>query len=173
MNSAQLDIDFFRKFVETKLIMNRIDNPSDIKNFIFAGNSTFTLKNPNTNKHFTYKVYNPNKNKEKEDIFFVKVLTGTNNETDYSYVGYVKNDKYYHGKPNKTKIKPDSPSVLGFRYLLNNIENLKLEFMHEGRCGRCGRKLTHPESLENGIGPECSSIIEKNIFNKKQSKIKF
>lgn len=26
----------------------------------------------------------------------------------------------------------------------------------EGRCLRCNRKLTHPESIEAGIGPECA-----------------
>jgi hypothetical protein len=30
-----------------------------------------------------------------------------------------------------------------------------LEVWHEGRCGRCGRALTVPESVERGIGPEC------------------
>jgi hypothetical protein len=30
---------------------------------------------------------------------------------------------------------------------------------HEGRCGRCGRKLTVPESIESGFGPECASIL--------------
>jgi len=28
---------------------------------------------------------------------------------------------------------------------------------HEGKCGRCGRKLTVPLSIETGIGPECAS----------------
>jgi hypothetical protein len=27
---------------------------------------------------------------------------------------------------------------------------------HEGRCGKCGRLLTVPESVETGIGPECA-----------------
>jgi Family of unknown function (DUF6011) len=26
---------------------------------------------------------------------------------------------------------------------------------HEGRCGRCGRLLTVPESITSGYGPEC------------------
>lgn len=153
--------------------MNRIVKPSDIKNFIFAGNSIFTVKNIETEKHFTYKVYNPNKKTEKKDIFFCSVLTGTDNQNDYTYFGYFKDGKYYHGKPNKTKISESAQSVLAFKYIINKIENLdkRIHFYHEGRCGRCGRKLTNPESLENGIGPECSSIIEKN--NSKQQKINF
>jgi hypothetical protein len=30
---------------------------------------------------------------------------------------------------------------------------------HSGHCGRCGRLLTHPESLKTGIGPECIKIM--------------
>lgn len=30
-----------------------------------------------------------------------------------------------------------------------------LEIMEESRCGRCGRQLTDPVSIERGIGPEC------------------
>jgi hypothetical protein len=30
---------------------------------------------------------------------------------------------------------------------------------HEGRCGRCGRRLTVPESIESGYGPECIGKI--------------
>ena len=31
-----------------------------------------------------------------------------------------------------------------------------LEIFHEGRCCACGRKLTTPESILSGIGPECA-----------------
>lgn len=32
--------------------------------------------------------------------------------------------------------------------------------------GRCGRKLTTPESVTNGIGPECIKLINKNRYEK-------
>jgi hypothetical protein len=35
-----------------------------------------------------------------------------------------------------------------------------LKVHHEGRCCRCGRKLTVPESIETGLGPECASRLE-------------
>jgi len=28
--------------------------------------------------------------------------------------------------------------------------------LREGRCIRCNRKLTHPDSILSGIGPECA-----------------
>ena len=35
----------------------------------------------------------------------------------------------------------------------------KAEFWHEGRCGRCGRTLTVPESIASGVGPECQGRL--------------
>lgn len=32
------------------------------------------------------------------------------------------------------------------------------EFLEANRCGRCGRKLTDPESIVRGIGPECAEM---------------
>ena len=33
----------------------------------------------------------------------------------------------------------------------------RFEFRHEGRCGRCGRALTVPESIDTGFGPHCAA----------------
>jgi len=30
-----------------------------------------------------------------------------------------------------------------------------VEFYHSGNCAKCGRKLTTPESIKNGLGPIC------------------
>ena len=37
-----------------------------------------------------------------------------------------------------------------------------VEVWHEGICGRCGRKLTVPESVERGLGPECAGLVGHN-----------
>lgn len=34
------------------------------------------------------------------------------------------------------------------------------EVWHEGLCGRCGRRLTVPASIESGFGPECRAVRE-------------
>jgi hypothetical protein len=31
-----------------------------------------------------------------------------------------------------------------------------VDVLHSGRCGRCGRTLTTPDSIERGLGPECA-----------------
>ena len=30
---------------------------------------------------------------------------------------------------------------------------------HVGKCGKCGKKLTTPESILTGLGPTCSNKI--------------
>lgn len=32
---------------------------------------------------------------------------------------------------------------------------VQVEVWHEGRCGHCGRRLTVPESIADGLGPRC------------------
>src|ERR1019366_4832357 len=53
--------------------------------------------------------------------------------------------------------------VLAWNYLwdrvLRGLLPANLEVWHEGKCGRCGRKLTVPESIERGIGPECERLM--------------
>ncbi len=43
--------------------------------------------------------------------------------------------------------------------------------MYEGRCSRCGRKLTVPASIHHGLGPECAGKghwtkqDQKNVYS--------
>lgn len=42
----------------------------------------------------------------------------------------------------------------------------QLEYYHMGHCGRCNRELTVPESIINGIGPECAKKVgELNVLD--------
>jgi hypothetical protein len=36
-----------------------------------------------------------------------------------------------------------------------------IEIWHQGRCGKCGKVLTVPKSIESGFGPECSKSRSK------------
>lgn len=42
-------------------------------------------------------------------------------------------------------------------YALDALD--RVEVWHEGSCGRCGRKLTVPSSIETGLGPECAELV--------------
>jgi hypothetical protein len=133
-------------------------NNSDALKFMFAGNSTFTVVNTKTENRFTFKV---KKSKDKDsNIFFVSVLTGTDT---YTYLGTVIEGVYRHGK--KSAVSSQAQSVKVFDYVLNKLKLGKLqdfvEVWHEGTCGKCGRALTVPSSILNGLGPECIKTLSK------------
>ncbi len=133
-------------------------NNSDALKFMFAGNSTFTVVNTKTENRFTFKV---KKSKDKDsNLFFVSVLTGTDN---YTYLGTTIEGIYRHGK--KSAVSPQAQSVKVFDYVLGKLKlgNLQefVEVWHEGTCGKCGRVLTVPSSIENGLGPDCIKSLSK------------
>jgi hypothetical protein len=125
--------------------------------FAFAGNSTFTLRSLKTGARFTFKV----EASEDGKVHFIKVLTGQNNEGDFAYLGFFKGPDYSHGK--KSKITSEAPSARAFQFFSDCLRKGKLhpslEVYHEGKCGRCNRKLTTPASVLTGIGPDCAEIM--------------
>jgi hypothetical protein len=127
-----------------------------LEKFILAGNATFTLWNTKKGTHLTYKI---RVSKDDPDLFFVSILTGPDNWTNYTYLGVIKDKIYWYGK--KSKISKDSQSARTFEWFYNNLNRLPLalQVLHEGKCGRCGRKLTVPESITSGFGPECINYV--------------
>jgi hypothetical protein len=137
----------------------RIEDAATAMRFLTAGNATVTLVSKVTEARFTYRV----RTSEDGRMRFVQLLTGNNNEGDFKYLGHIKigQEIYYHGR--KSKIAFTAPSAKAFdwawRALAQNKIPAQLEIWHEGRCGRCGRKLTVPESIATGFGPECAGRI--------------
>lgn len=123
--------------------------------YINGGNATVTLVSKVTQDRRTFRV------RESDDgrLFFVSALTGQNNDTDYQYLGTVCGHEYRHGR--KSRIGADAPAAKAFAWFFAGLTAFpervfeQVEVWHEGRCGRCGRKLTAPESVESGFGPEC------------------
>lgn len=127
---------------------------------MLAGHATVTLVSKRTGTRFTYEIGSP-KNSESNDFQprFVKVLTGPENTGDYTFVATIF-DRFDLRHSKKSSVGPSAPSVVAFRWawtsLMRGIMPDTLEIWHEGRCGRCGRKLTVPESIASGLGPECA-----------------
>jgi hypothetical protein len=120
------------------------------------GSATFTVVSENTGTRFTYKVAGGG-----DKPFFVKVLTGSDNEGDYSYLGTIFDDGARLVPKRDGRISATAPSFKALRFtlaVLNSDDEFPpaFSFWHEGRCGKCGRKLTDPESIERGIGPVCA-----------------
>jgi hypothetical protein len=128
--------------------------------FVVAGNAVFTAVSLRTGVRFTYRVRESIK--EQDTRSFVSVLTGPENTRDYAFLGTILGDqRFVHGK--KSRITPDAPSVRSFAWiwsrLSRGLELPECEIYHEGRCGKCGRPLTTPESIRSGIGPVCAERV--------------
>jgi len=136
----------------------RLLTPAFAKAYALAGNATFTVLNPETGNRFTYKIKRKEVEENKE-LFFVGLLSGPDNDSDYSFLGTIFDaEKFVHGR--KSRITEEAPSARAFRWIWKRFtadeDFAPAEFWHEGRCGRCGRKLTVPESIERGLGPVCA-----------------
>lgn len=150
-------------------LKGQMSSPEVISQYMLAGNAYFTLRSAKTQTRFTYRVAKSKpdpKNPQKSAVWFVSVLTGTDNQGDYSYMGIIDGGKFRFTA--KSKVTGQAPSGKAFQWFhevlakaLATFGTLPagLEFWHEGRCGRCGRALTVPESVERGIGPECASKL--------------
>lgn len=142
--------------------------PKDkVLDFIISGKAFITAKSLDTQRHFTYKISCPRSKRKlpnnQKNLWWVSLLTGNNNETNYTYFGTIKryNNSFIYQHSTKTHIKDSALGVIAFKYILKNLidnKSMKVEFFHEGKCCKCGRLLTNPESIKKGIGPEC----EKN-----------
>lgn len=127
--------------------------------FILAGKAIFTVSSV-TGQRYTFKVTHKEATERWPETWFISVLTGPDNTKDYTYLGIVNRDGMIK-MTNKSGFGEGSVPVRVARWALNIAwgrttlpEGYKIQ--HEGRCGRCGRLLTVPESIESGIGPECA-----------------
>lgn len=124
--------------------------------FIKAGKSHVTLKSLKTGKHYTYRI-----TKSKDgNVWFVGVLYNPN-DSRYQYLGLINKENEF--KLTYASRLGNCSSFAAFKWAWNHIvENTvpdSLEIWHEGRCGRCGRRLTDPTSIETGYGPHCRGAV--------------
>ena len=127
------------------------------KQFFTAGKAVFTVANPE-GKHYTYKI---RKSKDGEK-FFVSLLTGPQNTSDYTYMGVLENGSIR--LTMASTYKEDSLPVKVVRWALSLVwRDMPFpngySLHHEGKCCRCGRPLTVPESIESGIGRKCQKML--------------
>lgn len=125
--------------------------------FIFAGCALFTVRSVKTGTRYTFKVVQS----ADQQVFFVRVLNGPQNTDDYLYIGFVHAGDRVRLRIGK-KGRANAPSTTAFAWFLQHLNSELVEVWHEGRCGKCGRVLTVPESIEAGIGPECAKQQQSN-----------
>jgi len=136
---------------------HKLDKPLE---FIKAGKAIFTIMNTKTGNRFTYKV----KKVDGKKVWFVSVLNGPDNYSNYRYIGCIFGDDFRHTK--SSKVSKDAVSFQAFAWTFKMLQQGTLPDIvtvhHEGRCGRCGRRLTVPESIISGYGPECIKTVNPN-----------
>lgn len=124
------------------------------REFVLAGRAIFTVSN-GKGRHYTYRV---TMGKLRS---FVSILNGSDNTWNYV---------------NIAMLNPDTGELVGqygddirikvLRWALRKIWSQSslphgYAIQHAGKCGRCGRLLTTPQSLESGLGPECKKETVK------------
>lgn len=133
--------------------------------YVTGGRSYVTVKSVETGKRFTFLVTYPMKHNQIDrdcDKLFVSVLSGPDNTSSYSHIGWIDcNTSEYVHNHRKSQHPLTAECVTAFRYLwwvLSTQKQIptKFEIWTEGKCGCCGRKLTVPESVARGIGPICA-----------------
>lgn len=147
-------------------MQHQMTDAEQIRTFILAGNATITLVSEKTGKRYTFKVVRARNARNGSRPWFVSVLYGPDNTGDFTHIGTI----FQSTTDNDVRMVPrfwtkrggsqTDPRFAAFRFLLGCLDAGRiaaaLQVWHEGRCGRCGRTLTVPESIEAGIGPECA-----------------
>jgi hypothetical protein len=138
---------------------------ADAKTYTLASDgrhgAKVTLTSKVTGARYTYQVTRARDKAtdELQDRWFVALLAGPDNDSDYQYIGLL--DAQGFRTTKGTKLPPDSKPVRGFNYFWKHLAQDALpgdlEAMHSGTCGRCGRTLTVPSSVRTGLGPECAA----------------
>jgi hypothetical protein len=128
--------------------------------FFIGGNATFTVDN-GAGVHYTFKIRQP---RGENKPYFVSLLSGPNNESDYTYLGVFCAVTGDVRLTRASKMNDNSTPIKVVRWALKHVYGDRLlpdgyAIHHEGKCGCCGRTLTVPESIKRGIGPECWSRI--------------
>jgi len=145
--------------------LHEMTNLQDIRKFILAGRAKFTLESRKTGKHYTFRCREFEETKERveeEKIWWIDLLTAGGK---FEYLCRLKAGRV-HVKFGQPRTKP----IEAIDWFMKRVWHLKTDslqdcrFFHTNQCGMCGRELTTPESVQKGIGPECSKKLAANSF---------
>lgn len=126
---------------------------------ITTHNGTFTVHNPATGEHRTFKVSTVQQG-DLEGRRIVALLTGPDNTNSYTGFGFVRPDGQVQVWRSK-RAQAGQPATQWERYgrflqhLDAMVETHSLQVDASTRCRKCNRPLTTPESIASGIGPVC------------------
>lgn len=127
-------------------------------------NGKYTIRNREDGKHRTLEI-----STQAADAKFapgervVALLTGPDNTADYTGFGFVNENGIHVWKSKRGQVGKKSEwewyaEILWSLALDGGFSPYadRYEFLSEGRCIKCNRSLTTPESILSGIGPVCA-----------------
>lgn len=151
----------------TSRLSNQDTRKKDAQEYITAGNATFTVKSSKWQKYYTYKFVHKKNDKCKER-YMIYLLYGPDNTANYRYFGLFYADTQTLRLSENTYTDPAVMlrAFIKILYTESQVWPTTCHFYKSGKCACCGRKLTTPESIERGIGPECyEKLNSHNIDN--------
>ena len=146
-----------------KRVPNGMISQDKALQFMTAGKAEFVLHSTKTNQDFKFSLTRQ-ETKDKEDkekyIYFLNYLHGH----DKTYAGVVwfkdETQEFIFSTGKNGKMSPNALEIRSLIFVMNKLyreETVQyLDVFHVGKCGKCGKKLTTPESILTGLGPTCS-----------------
>tara|TARA_B100001287_G_scaffold276582_1_gene287997 strand:- start:3008 stop:3532 length:525 start_codon:yes stop_codon:yes gene_type:complete len=132
---------------------------------------TFTLHNTDRKTHLTFKSRRP-KGWTVDSPVLIDLMVGSDNTNDFGFIGSINKNGFFKESP-KAKVAKDRLEVASrsLVWLLTKLRNETefpeaFEFKGSTGCCRCGRKLTHPDSIDDGMGPICRAKANKSQVSK-------
>ena len=143
------------------------------RSFIFQGRALFTLENKEKGTHITFKIKSLKRKRgtpEDLTVFDIEAKALNDGYGGMVYIGRL--DRKTRTLKRSFKVNDSHPGVQTINWLIRNWNRLekfesdgKLAMYHLGICCKCGMPLTVPESIQNGIGPQCKKYRESGTVN--------
>ena len=132
---------------------------------------TFTLTNKDKGTHLTFRSRRPRGWTINSPVL-VDLMVGSDNEESFGFIGSVNSRGFFKVSPKSKvsdpRLKVASRTMVWLLTKLNNGVELPeaLEIKGSTGCARCGRKLTNPDSIEDGLGPICRAKANKSVVSR-------
>jgi len=131
---------------------------------------TFTLTNKDKGTHLTFRSRRPRGWTINSPVL-VDLMVGCDNEGSFEFIGSVSGNGFFKvsqkSKVQEERLKVSSRTMVWLLTKLNNGVELPeaLEIKGSTGCARCGRKLTNPDSIDDGLGPICRAKANKSVVS--------
>lgn len=133
-----------------------------VKQFSDLANAFYTVVDAATGEQATFKIEQTPSHWEKpRGTQVVYVLTGPNNESDYTFIGWLSSNRLFR-KGSKSTFSEQSKTIRLLYKLLNSSDTLEYGqafALMSNRCFKCGALLTNAESAIFGLGPKCAADL--------------